>query len=159
MMVFEGELSLNCKRFIINKSKKIIFFSTGIVSLIMGVGLLIVMFSTKLWLLLSAFPAILIAPLILPLSCSSSKDQETYIPNRIYVDIEDETIGAEGKRFHYERGFENIKEIVDYGLWYDISFLFGYKSISFVIQKDLITQGTIEEFEKIFHDKIKVLND
>ena len=159
MLEFNGDLSVDCKNFIIKKNKKIIFFSVGIVSLIMGVSLIAIIFLTKFWLLLADFPAILTAPIALPFSFSSSKDQETYIPNRVYVDIEDETVGAQGKRFHYERGFENIKEIVDYGSWYDISFLFGHKSISFVIQKDLITRGTIEEFESIFKDKIKALND
>lgn len=47
----------------------------------------------------------------------------------------------------------NIKVIVDYGDWYYIRFKFDITA-SVVCQKSLIVEGTIEDFEKLFADKI-----
>ena len=38
--------------------------------------------------------------------------------------------------------------------YYKIFFIFPYKSQRFVCQKDLLVQGTIEEFEAVFEGKI-----
>ena len=48
-----------------------------------------------------------------------------------------------------------VKKVIDMGEWYYIIFKFGDISNSWICQKDLITQGTIEDFEKIFEGKIK----
>ena len=46
------------------------------------------------------------------------------------------------------------KKVVDMGDWYKIYFYFPHKSNIFLCQKDLIVQGTIEEFENIMYGKI-----
>ena len=53
-----------------------------------------------------------------------------------------------------EREFSSIKKIIDYGEWYKIAFSHEKQDDSFVMQKNLITHGTIEEFEQLFKDKI-----
>lgn len=53
---------------------------------------------------------------------------------------------------------ENVKCIFDFGDWYHIVFKFPTKSIYCVCQKDLLVQGTIEEFEAVFERKIVVHN-
>ena len=52
----------------------------------------------------------------------------------------------------------SICQIVDYGEWYYLVFDYGDKDLYFVCQKDLLTGGTIEEFENIFEGKI-FIND
>ena len=48
-----------------------------------------------------------------------------------------------------------VKQIVDLGKWYDVKFFYGeIRHVQIVIQKNLITQGTIEAFEQLFEDKI-----
>jgi len=47
-----------------------------------------------------------------------------------------------------------VKEIIDEGEWYFIIFKYDITD-TIVCQKDLIIQGTIEEFEKLFEGKIK----
>lgn len=47
----------------------------------------------------------------------------------------------------------SVKKVIDEGEWYDIVFKYD-NSWYWVIQKDLITKGTIEEFEKLFEGKI-----
>lgn len=41
-----------------------------------------------------------------------------------------------------------------YGEFYDIIFYFSNKVLNCICQKDLIVEGTMEEFEKLFEDKI-----
>ena len=90
---------------------------------------------------------------------SMKQTQKEYIPTKIYINVVEETIGIQLENCQKKHAIDAVNEIVDYGEWYQIKFRAGDWDISAVIQKDLITQGTIEEFEKIFHDKIKVLND
>lgn len=82
------------------------------------------------------------------------KFDKTHIPKQITINddiilcITDE-IGADSRKF------EQIKDIKDYGEYYVII----YKSLNipphFICQKDLLAQGSIEEFEALFDGKIK----
>ena len=47
-------------------------------------------------------------------------------------------------------------KVFDYGSFYYISFPMGQKSDKFVCQKNLLTQGTLEEFEVLFEGKITI---
>ena len=153
MIEFEGTLSDECRKYLTTRSRKIIFYSTLIPCAVVCVALCVLAITYHYALFLGAAYAASI-PALAPFLMDTKKDQERYIPRRIYIDIEDETIGAEGLKFHNQRGFSDIKNIIDYGDWYTVLFFFGSKDISFVIQKDLITQGTLEEFERLFEDKI-----
>lgn len=75
------------------------------------------------------------------------------------------TISLDRKNLYILKGKRNyivpvsgIKEIVDYGEFYQIKLYFvayvGFEFNIFICQKNLITKGTLEEFEKIFDDKI-----
>ena len=68
--------------------------------------------------------------------------------------IEGDTISAEGVQRSETKPIGNIKKVVDMGNWYKIYFCFPHKSNIFLFQKDLIVQGTIEEFENIMYGKI-----
>lgn len=48
----------------------------------------------------------------------------------------------------------DVKEVEDLGDSYRILFDFPGCSPMFLCQKDLITEGTIEDFEELFADKI-----
>ncbi len=59
--------------------------------------------------------------------------------------------------FYYDncdnaRRIINVKKVVDYGDSYGI--IFQHQIISVFCQKDLITEGSIEEFEALFDGKI-----
>ena len=62
-----------------------------------------------------------------------------------------ERIGVEGYRI---LNLQDIKEVRDMGTFYAIIFYFPNRDRTFICQKDLIEEGTIEEFEHIFEDKI-----
>ena len=53
------------------------------------------------------------------------------------------------------RSVEDIKKVVDHGEFYEIIFYWANRLGACVCQKDLIIEGTIEEFEEMFKDKIE----
>lgn len=80
------------------------------------------------------------------------KGRKEITPKRIYV-IDNNLICISDKQTE-SRGVELVKTAYDYGEFYFLSFPMGKKSGNFVCQKDLLTQGTLEEFEKLFDGKI-----
>ena len=76
----------------------------------------------------------------------------TIFPTSVKIDGEDLSISGDG--FFHERGMEQVKKVIDFGDWYQIVFYFPHKNLYFICQKDLIVQGTIQEFEELFGDLI-----
>lgn len=52
------------------------------------------------------------------------------------------------------KSIDSVKRVLDVGEWYYIFFKTGDTTHSWVCQKDLLTKGTIEDFEKMFDGKI-----
>ena len=76
------------------------------------------------------------------------------MPKSVTVDTEEGVViykCEKAERFHL---LEEIEAVLDFGEWYEIHFKNTYREI-FFCQKNLITQGTLEEFEKLFEDKIE----
>lgn len=77
----------------------------------------------------------------------SEKTLNNYTPTKIVIDSYSVEIFGVEDYLHPQRGTGEIKSIIDYGDYYEMNF----KNLSsFVCQKDLITKGTIEEFEEMF---------
>lgn len=54
------------------------------------------------------------------------------------------------------RKIEQVKKVKDYGEYYALTLSgFGYYSSHFICQKNLLTKGSIDEFEALFEGKIK----
>lgn len=49
---------------------------------------------------------------------------------------------------------EDVKEVRDYGEFYSFMFTNGQYTPHFVCQKDLLSKGTIDDFERLFSGKI-----
>ena len=75
------------------------------------------------------------------------------IPLRIVIS-DDRTIASHGEKFHLICSIDDVTMVVDMGEWYHISFGKMLGSGRFVCQKDLLVQGTIEDFEKMFEGKL-----
>lgn len=77
------------------------------------------------------------------------------IPSRLIVEndtISYLAIGA--KNSLVSRPVSKVRKVIDMGDWYYIIFKFGDITNSWVCQKNLIIKGTIEDFEKLFDEKI-----
>ena len=70
------------------------------------------------------------------------------------ITIENDTIKRSGVQSYRIVNTQDIKEILDMGSFYAVIFYFPNMDRRFICQKDLLIEGTIEEFEKLFEDKL-----
>ena len=154
MIKFCGEITEKSKKFIINKNRFVLFIAS---ILPVSVAIVITIFLTiKFHLIYLLFLIPLLFWLIFPLIPLSKKTLDKMIPTKIL--ITSRTITSEGNNFACTRQLSDIKQVVDYGDFYQIYFKWPNKSYNFLAQKSLLTEGTIEDFEKLFKDKIKRMN-
>ncbi len=76
------------------------------------------------------------------------KDKGDIAP--IKVEIDDEHVIKETTKNYNTYRVDEVKRVEDYGDFYRIIFYFPHCDRFCICQKDLITQGTIEEFEEMF---------
>ena len=152
MIVFEGALSEASKKFMLKEHMKTAWTIATIVT--------IPFMAFWIWMSVAVSIALLGFGIIgCPLSfvCivlgmrPEKKHYGTIMPGSVI--IEEDVISAELVNTCLTRNLEDLKRIDDYGEWYYFRF-YGSGRGYFICQKDLITEGTLEEFEKIFEGKI-----
>lgn len=150
MIEFRGEFSDACKKHMVRQDSKIGFF-VGLVTIVLFMIPTII--ATILWdkIVAIAIPFLILIPILLgcPLTNSTKKaigSQNVLIGNGI--------IESHNEKTGYYNKIEDVKKVVDYGEFYQIYLNFPHRLLGVICQKDLIVQGTIEEFEELFADKI-----
>lgn len=79
---------------------------------------------------------------------------EYVVPKKV-VFYEDGHMQAQTKNLKEHRTIDNVKYVVDFGEGYFIYFDWWHKSIFFICQKNLVTEESIEKFEKLFEGRIE----
>lgn len=151
MIKFEGEISGQTLKFIINQHRNKSLIAASIVSVILAIGIIIfaILYDTVYFIGL-AFPIIFV---VLSVFAKPSKSiYNIILPQRVY--IEGETIICENEKGSISRTLDQVETVIDFGEGYYIRFYFGYRSNTSICQKSLLIQGSIEEFEKKFDGKI-----
>ena len=155
MIVFKGDLSKESIKFISVKIKK----RTTIVLLIINLFLFLFFLA-----LLNQKDAIgLFIRVIFIFSISVLTICILFVPAEMYnekqipntIKIEKNKIICDGKSeyVYKEREFIDLKYIVDYGNFYFFKFyFFPITPPTYVAQKNLMVEGTIEEFEKLMEE-------
>lgn len=150
LIEFKGELSTNCKNYILHKEVRLGVIVASTVAIIFLIPTLLLTF---LWDWIAIFAILPLIMLVLfSLVRPTKKSYGIILPTRIK--IESDIIISEGDKFSYECPLNEVKYIVDYGEWYHIFFNYKYRNQRFVCQKDLLVEGSIEDFDKIFAGKI-----
>ena len=141
MIEFKGKITGKAFKFYVGRYKKIFSVSWVVSSLVVS-GLF------RTYMLFVPFLFLLFLLLLCP-----SKAFAFLLPYRVYIDLEDRTITSvvKGKPEYY-RMIDDIVEVKDHGEFYTFKFTSPRNYIVFIAQKDLLTQGTIEEFEAIFEE-------
>ncbi len=126
-------------------------FETGFL-LIFWIGSKIYWFGI-FWGLLTAFTVVM---LIFPNSVISNKyyDIIAHLPTRVTIDDEALRRYGNGEENYAGREVIDVKKVIDRGNFYEIIFYFPHKDCFFICQKNLIVEGTIEEFEELFADRL-----
>lgn len=152
MIEFKGKISAKCKKYILRRESETALKGGLIAISIFFVPIIIYSFLVN-WIFVIGLPVlgfILFCAAMPPLG----KSQEKILPTHLIID--DDEIISESPFFSYVRSFSEVKQVLDMGEWYHIIFFYPARNPRFVLQKDLIVQGTIEEFEKLFEDYLVV---
>ena len=87
---------------------------------------------------------------------SLKKDYPAHlIPVEVEISVDEDSIYVENEKGNTAKDLSSVKEVKDYGDWYFISFGRKLLIIGYVCQKDLLVEGTLEDFERIFEGQIK----
>lgn len=149
-MIFLGTVSEKCKERILKTEQKNAFFAGLCASIPFLIGnILLVIFDNYIFALF--LPIWVAAPFLSGIR-PSPKSYGLILPQMISIDSS--VLCSSGVSYYETRKLDDVKKVVDYGEWYRIFFYFPYRSMRFVCQKDLIIEGTIEEFEELFADKM-----
>ena len=70
------------------------------------------------------------------------------------IEIIDEVIYASMLNRNESKDFVDVKKVVDMGDWYKFYFYFPHKSNIFICEKKSLVEGTPEEFEELFKDRL-----
>lgn len=151
MIKFQGELSPACQDYILKREALTGFISGSIVFCI-GVAITVVLAVKADW----AYALFILLLAVLPFAAGKKPAKKAFgriMPQSVI--IADDMLESEGKEFHCTRTLSQVKKVIDRGDWYHICFYYPYRNPRFICQKDLIKEGTIEEFEAMFADKMK----
>lgn len=161
MIEFKGQLSDECKKYLIDSSWKIGLFV--VIAVCIPFIILTIVLSIKSdWIYLLIFIPIALFIYFASLKPGTKAYRNLYGKNGKLFDgkilwhviIEGDEIFVEGIQRSETKYLNDIKKVVDMGDWYKIYFYFPHKSNIVICQKDLIVQGTIQEFESLFQGKI-----
>ena len=80
------------------------------------------------------------------------KEFVSTLPLKVYVDKRH--IVCDSERHSESRLISDVKKVIDHGEYYELYFAFGKGSNHFICQKNLLTKGSLAEFESLFDGKI-----
>ena len=147
MIVFSGQMSEECKRYIIKQAKKSTFWQfigLSLLGAIVTVAFAMSVHRAIIWFLVpfGLLPLISALPL-------TRKERELYIPSKITIYLDSGVISWQSPSKQYTCNAKDAWKVLDAGSWYGI--FFGRK-MSILCEKKLLTHGTIEEFEDFFSE-------
>lgn len=155
---FEGELSGECRDYALLKIKRDVLQTAiflGAPWVVMFSFVAIVAKEVALFFLILNLVPILGSLIFLVLE-SKPKRLEKSIPQSVFIEADKQFVEMKNNTFFKGalRPVENVKEIRDYGEFYQLVFRFYGANNMFICQKSLLTAGTLEDFERLFDGKI-----
>lgn len=125
------------------------------------IALLVILPSIIYFYILSSYIQIIIGYLFLAVMGyvitfvpQTKKFYASITPKRIFTD-EEFIVVVSGNDVSQHRLISDAKKLIDHGEFYTIKFPFGKNLSLFICQKELLSQGTLEEFEALFEGKIE----
>ncbi len=153
MIIFDGYLSGEAKKHFINK-----MLNKGSLAIV-----IILLLTIPIWAFLSSavgafievmitlLSLIVLSPLVFRV-CVSKKEKQRI--NLKKVIINEELVNAISDKSIICNSISEVKEVRDFGEYYDVVFPAKRFTSVYICQKNLLSKGTIEEFESVFSGKI-----
>ena len=156
MIEFRGEITGKCKKFIMKREAVISFIAMMFGAIVVSIPIIILSltYNPFIWIMM-VVPGLTFVLCLIPffLTDYGLSKSKLIFPFRITIAKDGEMI-SENENFHDYRHISQIKKVVAMEEWYALYFYFPHKTLRYVCQKDLIKEGSIEEFEEMFKDKI-----
>ena len=156
MLKFSGVLSDEPKKYIRKMEKRSTLIAGAIAIVILAYPCIAFLAS---W--LDPISAIIMYALIVAsfalvvLFTPTKADVEKISPIEISIESEDGYIVSVSKMMTVDRSLSEVKAVIDHGEWYSFQFNGrGTPAQRFVCQKNLISRGSLEDFERLFDNKI-----
>ena len=152
MIEFKGTISQITQKHLVKKQR--------IFALLLSIFTTLAILPTSIWIalysksyfFLNIVCAVLLIFLLLPLRPFTKGELAKMMPKKIT--IQDEFMVSVTGYGSESKLIEDVKEVRDYGEFYEIVFPIGKVSNNFICQNSLLTSGSLEEFEKNFKGKI-----
>ena len=159
MFEFYGVLSSECIQKISKRENLCAFLTTSIILLLLlSATIPLIIFKLDGYKEFIGFTIFLFIIDILILFCKP-RSLTFKLSRKVTIDIENNKITREIEGYNKAglkpktRKISSIKKIIDYGDWYCIVFVMD-PSDTIACQKNLMTKGTIQDFEETFKNKI-----
>lgn len=155
MIEFSGQISYETEKHLYKKARKILYAASSFAWLVLLIP--IVFFAIRIDYLSVIYVYIAMLPFmnLVMLLYRPNKKKPAGI-SKIIAD--EECISYTADRASLHRYICDAKEVRDYGDFYDVIYPFGNGTTVFVCQKNLLTKGTLLDFEKLFEGKIVRMN-
>ena len=152
MIEFSGYISGAAKKFRQIKGAQLLYIIMGCVYLVLTPFAIALYLTLKTWILLVLYTLLIGLVVVYPLFPLDKHTEKYFTANRVFID--EEYIVAKGEKFEVFHLISEAVRLLDYGEFYYVKFPMGKKSEHFICQKNLLTKGTLEEFEALFEVKI-----
>lgn len=148
MVKFQGKLSGACKTYVLKREKKFALIGGIATSIIFVIPVIVAIFVIH-WIFVLGIPVLILTALLAGIT-PNEKSYGLIMPSTVLIDCE--TIISKSDKFYLERSVSEVVKVLDMGEWYHI--FFDDREGKFVCQKSLLIEGSLDEFESIFKDKI-----
>ena len=153
MIEFKGEPTGECRKFLLKKQVKIQATGSIVSATIFTIPTIATAILWKPIALLFLIPLGLLV--IFSLITPAKSSQKNFMPKRVYIDLEEESIVHECEKMERFHMLHSVEKVLDYCEWYYFVFNYENRDPYFVCQKSLLSSGSIEEFEALFEGKIE----
>ena len=157
MIEFFGTLCEECQKDISRRNRRMIAIVFTCFTILLGIIPTIVLYVTGdedfyEFFGLAALMTIVSIVFWLPINVIRKPPQG--VSTDILIQIDGEYVTSSGYYGVQKKALSRVKKVIDAGEWYYIVFKWSGINTNFVCQKNLLQQGTLEEFEALFEGKI-----
>ncbi len=153
MIEFKGMISGNAEKYFFKRTRNLAIKILLVSEILVLFPFALYMIRTVNWVGLAAIGIAFCCVPLLACIPKSKKEKKMLLPKRIYTD--NESIICVGEKYVESKLIGDESLVRDFGEFYEIVYPFGKVSDKFICQKNLLSEGTIEEFESLFDGKIE----
>ena len=128
MIQFCGQISGECKRYMLRRESRVGLIAGIITSFIFLIPVIIAIIQIH-WICVLGIPVLVYFALAAGMP-PSKKNHSLILPSEVTINLETETIISKSEKFFYEEYISDVVSVVDMGEWYHL--YFGDKNGRFV---------------------------